>query len=429
MELLKLSEEEFDRFARVSEQATFLQTSNWGNIKKDTGWESEFLGFKENKKIIAGMLLLSKKTPIGKKMFYAPRGPILDYENLDLLHEFMDKSKKYIKKNDGIFFKIDPYVMKIERDINGDIVDGGIDHSSIVNELKKMGFREQAIKKGEQTLQMKWLFRIDLRNKTIDDVMKDMTSKTRQMIRKNEKNGVVIREGNYDDIIEFKKIMDHTGDRRNFLRRSLNYYQNLYKGFGNGDKLKLYFADLDIENSINEFNDELKNLERDFHILMREVDSGKRTIAPNKKQAKEDEINKLRDKINEYQAMLDQYGNKVTLGGIFYFGYGNEVISFIGGAYDKFMDFQSFYTLHYEMIKYAIDNNYDYYNFYGICSDFSPKDPTYGIYLFKKGFGGNVLELLGEFDLPINRFYYFLYHFSFHLSLKLKRLKARVSGK
>ena len=61
------------------------------------------------------------------------------------------------------------------------------------------------------------------------------------------------------------------------------------------------------------------------------------------------------------------------------------------------------------MIKYGIENGYKIYNFYGISGNFDPNDDRYGIYAFKKGFNGTVVELIGEYDIPVNRIYYFLY--------------------
>jgi lipid II:glycine glycyltransferase (peptidoglycan interpeptide bridge formation enzyme) len=58
------------------------------------------------------------------------------------------------------------------------------------------------------------------------------------------------------------------------------------------------------------------------------------------------------------------------------------------------------------MIKYGIENNYERYNFYGISGNFDPHDSQYGIYNFKRGFNGRVVELIGEFDLPTSSLYY-----------------------
>ena len=59
------------------------------------------------------------------------------------------------------------------------------------------------------------------------------------------------------------------------------------------------------------------------------------------------------------------------------------------------------------MIEYAKDHNFKKYNFYGISGNFDKKDPDYGIYEFKKGFNGYVEEYVGEFELPLNWYYYF----------------------
>ena len=122
MELVKLEEKEFKEFAYKHEQASFLQTIGWAKLKHDTGWDYELLGFKDNDIVIAGCMMLSKSTPIKKKMFYAPHGFILDYSDFTLLDNFVSEIKKYVKKNNGIFFKIDPYVMMVERDIDGNVV-------------------------------------------------------------------------------------------------------------------------------------------------------------------------------------------------------------------------------------------------------------------------------------------------------------------
>ena len=89
------------------------------------------------------------------------------------------------------------------------------------------------------------------------------------------------------------------------------------------------------------------------------------------------------------------------------------------------MQFQSAYSVHFEGIKYAVENNYERYNFYGITGDFREENPLYGLYLFKKSFGGTVVELIGEFDLIINKPLYYLYKRSYNLYHKLKNIKKK----
>ena len=44
MELVKLEEKEFSKFALNHEQATFLQTLSWAKLKEKNGWEWELIG-------------------------------------------------------------------------------------------------------------------------------------------------------------------------------------------------------------------------------------------------------------------------------------------------------------------------------------------------------------------------------------------------
>ena len=77
-----------------------------------------------------------------------------------------------------------------------------------------------------------------------------------------------------------------------------------------------------------------------------------------------------------------------------------------------------------EIIKYTIKNNIPKYNFYGIDGNFDKNNnEMYGIYEFKRGFGGNVEELIGEFDLIINKFWYRTYKIAFGAYHKIKNIK------
>ena len=77
-------------------------------------------------------------------------------------------------------------------------------------------------------------------------------------------------------------------------------------------------------------------------------------------------------------------------------------------------------------IAVKTDNGYKTYNFYGISGNLVESDPMYGIYLMKKGFGGEVLELLGEFDYPVNKPLYRLYKTSYAAVRKAKKLKTKI---
>ena len=90
------------------------------------------------------------------------------------------------------------------------------------------------------------------------------------------------------------------------------------------------------------------------------------------------------------------------------------------------MSYGAQYLMQYEMIKYAKDNNFKRFNFYGIDGDFSKESINYGLFDFKRGFNSNVVELIGEFDLVENKFNYKLYNFLLKQYKRLRRIKNKI---
>lgn len=431
MEFVVLKENEFKKFAYNHEQASFFQTINWGKLKSENGWGMELVGVKDNKKIIAATMILSKMTPIKKKMLYAPRGFLIDYNDFELVKFFTDEIKKYAKKQGAIFVKIDPYVSYQERGLDGMVVEGGKNNYEAFNNLVKLGYKHLGFHLMQEDLQARWIFVTDTKNTTVDEVMKNMDTKTRQILRKNERNKIKVREINYDEIDKFKDIMQHTGERREFIDRSITYYQNMFKAFYDDGMLKILIAELDTEELINEYKNELKNIKHDKEEREKKYNEdptkmNEKKYLQKQKEA-ENEIVRIHKNIKHIEELKEENGKVLTLGGILFFIHGNEVLSFAGGSYKKFMEFQSAYTVHFAGMKYAIENNYDRYNFYGIIGDFDENNPLYGLYSFKRDFGGYVVEHMGEFDLVINKPLYALYKLAFKTVKKLKHIKMKFS--
>ena len=428
MKLVTLSKEEFKSFADKHPQITFHQTEEWANLKKVNGWDSYYIGLKDKDKIVAGALLLSKSLPIiKKKMFYSPRGFLIDYNDKELLKKFTEELKIFAKKEKAIFVKIDPYVEYQERDNDGNIVENGYNNKIAVDNLKSLGYKFFGFNVMQDTLQPRWMHVIEINGRSEEEVQKDMESKTRQILRKNEKSCIKTREIERDELPLFKSIMEHTGDRRDFIDRPLSYYEAMWDNLHESGILKILIADIYFDEYLENTKKELEETEKSLKTRIYKHDNNilqmneKKYTSSNKQD--EESIERLKkqiDKINEY---IKEYGNKKTLGTILFLIYGNEVLSLFGGTDDNLMQFQSAYTVHYAGVKYAIDNGYKRYNFYGITGDFRKENPLFGLYLFKKSFGGHVVELIGEYDLIISKFWYNTYNLAFKIYHGIKKIK------
>ena len=418
---------EFKKFADKHSQITFHQTEEWANLKLTNGWKAHYVGLKDKNKIVAGALLLAKTLPIvRKKMFYSPRGFLIDYNNYELLEEFTKGIKKYAKEQGAIFVKIDPYVEYVEHDNNGDVVEGGYDNKQAVENLIKLGYKHFGFNLMQDTLQPRWMHVIETEDRTLEDVMKDMESKTRQILRKNEKCGITTREITRDELPIFKDIMQHTSDRRDFIDRPLSYYENMWDNLHDSGILRILIAEIDFneyeKNTIDELNQNKTELEdRIYKKEKNLLKMNEKKYEQSNKQNQE-AIERLENQLKKINELKEKHGEKAILGGILFLVYGNEVLSLYGGSNAELMQFQSAYIVHFAGVKMAIEEKYKKYNFYGITGDFRKENPLYGLFLFKKSFGGHVAELIGEFDLIINKPMYLFYTYSFKVYKALKKI-------
>lgn len=426
MEFVMLNEKEFTEFEQNHELGSFYQTVKWGKLKKTNGWNYYLVGVKENKKIIAGALILKKNVLSRLSILYSPRGFLLDYKNYELLEFFTKNIKKFAKKQHAIFVKIDPAIIYKERNKDGNLVNNGIDNSNIIDSLKELGFKHNGfIDVGN--LQPRFAFTLDLNGKSIDEIYNKMETTTKQMIKKDESFGIKTRVMKKDELNKFKDVMEKTSIRRNFIDRPLEYYKNMLDIFK--EEIEILFAEINIEEYLNNLNNRKKEEEKKLDNIKDDLKT--RKFANNKK---------ANNKINEIQIIIDSLdkkiniannmkkdGNVVLLGALMFIFHGKEVLSLFGGAYGEYRDFMPAYMLNWDMIKYAKEHDYAKYNFYGISDVFNNKNENmYGLFEFKKGFDGVVEEYIGEFNLIVSKFWYFVYSFAYNkVYVKLKSLKIK----
>ena len=433
MELVTLSEKEFKTIADKSPEISFHQTVPWAELKKENGWKAHYLGLKNDKKVVTASLLLSKKIPIiNKNMFYSPRGFLIDYNDKDLLKEWTKKITKYAKENNGIFVKIDPYLEYQPRDNNGEIIERENNHQCHKN-LIELGYKHFGFNIMQETLQPRWIHVVDTKNKTIEEVDKEMESKTRQILRKNERCGITTREISKEELPIYKDIMQKTSDRREFIDRPFSYYESMWNHLHDEGILKILIGEIDFNTYEKNTKDELKEREEYLKDRINKYENNilkmneKKYLSNNKQD--EEQITRLKQELDKIKEYKKEYGDKKILGGILFLIYGNEVLSLHGGTLDDVMHFKSAYTIHYAGIKEAVERKMDRYNFYGITGDFSKDNPLYGLLLFKKSFGGHVVELLGEYDLVISKFWYSTYKILFSTYHNFKNIKKKLTKK
>ena len=394
MEFQELTEQEYRTFWENHPLKTFLSATEIAKLREKSGWSTTYVGVKKGKKIIAATMLLSHKRHFNQYEYYSPRGFLMDFHDNELLEFFTQELKKYIKEKKGYILRIDPYVIYKERDIDGNIVEDGIDNRDVVEHLQKLGFKKVSIEDTEQVI---WMFSLDLEGKSEEQILKEMKPNTRNQIKKTEKFGITVNEIGYDELDRFQNIMVETGERKGFEVRDISYFQEMYKLFHDKNEVKFFITELNLKKYIKGLKEERKLKEEKYASLSdaKYNDGAKKNL--------NNEMASIDKRIKESQEIIDNTGKDIiTLSGSMFMLIKPEVIYLSSGNYEEYLKFNSQYLIQWELIKYGIENGFKKHNFYGIPANINEHPKDYGIYEFKKGFNGYVEELIGEFELPIS---------------------------
>lgn len=398
-----LTEEEYRKFLSSNEMASFMQTVELSNLKKELGSKVHFVGVKKGNRVVAGSMILEDFTILNKKMFYAPRGLIVDYSDKELLTFFTNELKKYIKKNNGFILTIDPNVVYRVRTSDGDIDPNNKSNDKAINNLIDLGYKHYGFNLYLDTMQARWCYRIEL-DEDYESKKVKFSKSTRKNIDFCRKKGLMVREGTINDLEIMSEIFEITSKRKDFFSRSLEYYQKMYHHMK--DLMTIYIAYLDpniyYEHTLNLLEEAKKN----YQIVLDKMEKdmiGSKLL--NQKETALKQISKYEKELEKAEKFKKENPNGKDIGCLLSLRSGNEYLTLSSGTLAEYRDFTPKYLMYEHHIKEAYKEEFKYCNFYGITGDFNPNGKYYGIYEFKKGFNGNVIEYIGQFELKVSGFY------------------------
>lgn len=343
----KETEQEYTEFLESHERCNFQQSLEWGKVK--TNWIKEVvLAEDENHKIIGSICVWIRKMPIFGNMMYSSRGPVCNIHDKKVLEQLTDGIKELGKKYNAFVLRIEPDIKKDDQEFR-----------KIVEEI---GYKiKDDAKDFKDEIQPRFVFRLDIKGKTEDEVLAGCHQKTRYNIRLAKRKGVVVKEGTREDLKDFHKIMIETGSRDGFIIRSLDYFEKMY--------------------------DEL---------------------AP------------------KHMKLLMAYYEDKPISGIIPIMYGNKTWYLYGASSNQHRNLMPNYLLQWEMIRQAIQNKCDIYDFRGVSGVVDETHPQYGLYRFKKGFGAEFTEFIGEVYWPFKPLTYKLYKIAEKTFRTLRDWKRRI---
>ncbi len=196
-----------------------------------------------------------------------------------------------------------------------------------------------------QSIQPKQTLVLDL-SKSTEEILQGMHEKTRYNIRLADRKGVKVKTGQFE---EFWKLLKKTSRRDQFFTHPQRYYKKMLEVLGKDGLMKVR-----------------------LHVAYLSADKAGLEAKP------------------LAAAMVGYFGDTAT---------------YLHGA-SAYEDraLMAPYALHWDIIKDAKKDGYLFYDFWGIDGERWP-----GVTRFKLGFGGQVVEYPGAFDLPFSKLWYTVY--------------------
>lgn len=222
--------EHFNNFVEQAPKSHILQSWEWGELKSKGEWTPyRLLVENDNQEPLAAISILARRIPVlGKQIFYAPRGPVGDWHDHELMDFLFAEIRKLAQDKGAIFLKIDP--------------DVSIEDTDLAEYLRTRGFVAAGKAEGFAGIQPKFVFRLDL-TPDEDTLLANLHSKTRYNLRLAERKGVVIKENcSKEDLPVFYELLKETTERDKFLVRSYQYFADMWDCLAPSGYLQLFLA-------------------------------------------------------------------------------------------------------------------------------------------------------------------------------------------
>jgi lipid II:glycine glycyltransferase (peptidoglycan interpeptide bridge formation enzyme) len=207
--MTNLTRIEWDTFLTSFPQAHLLQSGQWGDLKIPFDWTPERIQVAD-----CGAQILFRRLPLGLTIAYIPKGPL--GQDWNILWPEIDR---LCRNRRAIFLKVEP--------------DAWVEEEVAYRDWLK-GFIPAAPIQPRRTIV------IDLSGNE-EDWLARMKQKTRYNIRLAQKKEIIVRES--DDLAEFQRLMQATGNRDGFGVHSQEYYQRAHQLFSSAGKAAILQAE------------------------------------------------------------------------------------------------------------------------------------------------------------------------------------------
>ena len=401
--LTDINNEKYTEFIKSHKHGNMMQAIEWSSIKNTWGAVRVAVSDDEDN-IIAAAQVLTRKG-----LWYVPRGPILDYNNKELLGFFLTNLKKFAKTKQAKLVKLDiPIAVKDEKLADFKDVDVDRSNDELIKTFKSYGYNHKGFSLDmSSTIQPRFNTVTKLEQPVPDLFSKD----TRRLIRDADKKFVEVRRCGKENLDDFLFALACTEKRKNISLRGREYFENLLDTFG--DNALLYISYINVEKALKECHNRKENLEKEIEELGEKSPKKKRTLE--EQVAGTDKLIALFNGLEIEDKTKDQ-----VISAAITIAYGNHAEIIYAGMNEEFAKLPAQYKVFSDTMKKAQEMGISEVSMGGI--EGSLNDSLLG---FKSKFSPNIVEYYGEFDLVISHVFNLMYNYGLPLRRKILKLIHR----
>ena len=401
--LTDINNEKYTEFIKSHKHGNMMQAIEWSAIKNT--WGAVRVAVSDDKdNIIAAAQVLTRKG-----LWYVPRGPILDYNNKELLGFFLTNLKKFAKTKQAKLVKLDiPIAVKDEKLANFKDVDVDRSNDELIKTFKSYGYNHKGFSLDmSSTIQPRFNTVTKLEQPVPDLFSKD----TRRLIRDADKKFVEVRRCGKENLDDFLFALACTEKRKNISLRGREYFENLLDTFG--DNALLYISYINVEKALKECHNRKENLEKEIEEL------GEKS--PKKKRTLEEQVAGTEKLITLFNGLeIEDKSKDQVISAAITIAYGNHAEIIYAGMNEDFAKLPAQYKVFSDTMKKAQEMGISEVSMGGI--EGSLNDSLLG---FKSKFSPNIVEYYGEFDLVISHVFNLMYNYGLPLRRKILKLIHR----
>ena len=215
----------WNAFVRDHPQGNILQTTTWGHLKANFGWDWDVVAAGQKRAPRAGALILYRKLPLRVgTIAYVPRGPLVDWADAETAADLLHAIEQSARHHRAWALWLEPHVL---------------DGPEIRQQLAAL-----EVQASERTVQPPRTVLVDL-TADEDEILMRMKSKTRYNIRYAKRKGVTVRQGTVDDADIYYNLMETTAERNEFGIHTQAYYRQVLEHFLPQKQAALLIAEVD----------------------------------------------------------------------------------------------------------------------------------------------------------------------------------------